>query len=172
MGFPGRHGAYCVALELEVACPGLDGRGSLPSVVLDQLEAKQALAPHRSYQIVDGVNTVWLSAYWREERERVEGHIRWGDGESESIKKRLDKGNTDTGNLKLMMLEHEFNAVKRNLLALAMVFANEPFWMHDNEDPEAVAAVLKDLAIYLRTNLLKLSDAELELGADQSEAEG
>ena len=188
--FPGRHGAYCVALELEVACPGFDGRGSLPSAALDQLEAKQALAPHRSYQIVDGVNTVWLSAYWREERERVEGHIRWGDGESESIKKRLDKGNTDTGNLKLMMLEREFNAVKRNLrytecgtrqtnaqklctiLALAMVFANEPFWMHDNEDPEAVAAVLKDLAIYLRTNLLKLSDAELELGADQSEAEG
>merc|ERR1711865_529823 len=83
------------------------------------------------------------------------------------------------------MLEREFNAVKRNLrytecgtrqtnaqklctiLALAMVFANEPFWMHDNEDPEAVATVLKDLAIYLRTNLLKLSDAELELGAAQ-----
>merc|ERR1712224_770827 len=100
-------------------------------------------------------HVLWLPAEYSTVVKRMRMHCHKGHGESEEIKKRLDKGNTDTGNLKIAIFEAEFEAVKQmqsescsgaiasklcSMLALTQTMCEDMYWMHDNEDPDAVAS--------------------------------
>merc|ERR1719221_767051 len=124
----------------------------------------------------DTHHILWLPEAWSKIRTRVFNHFMAGEGETESFKHRLNLGTTDGGNLKVSMLEAEFEAFKqaRQLssadkfcIALALVQAarTDDYWMHDNECPDELASVLRDIAKHFRTNLLKKSDEELGIEA-------
>jgi len=53
------------------------------------------------------MHVLWLPAVFNEHSTRVSGHFNWGEGEARQIQKRLEKGNTDTGNLKAEIFEQE-----------------------------------------------------------------
>jgi len=120
-------------------------------------------------------HTLWLPAAYTAVDERVRSHCCEGEGESKGIQRRLQKGNTDTGNLKLAILGAEFEALKTlkgpqtelkfcTALALTRAMAWDSTWMHDNESPEDTVAMVNKLGEYWRNSLLKKSDAELGLG--------
>merc|ERR1712178_184810 len=116
---------------------------------------------------------LWLPEHWSKIRKRVFDHCLEGEGETEQIKQRLTLGSTDSGNLKVQVFEAEFEALKlpqfssseKFCLALALVEAmrTDSYWMHDNECPDEIAQLVRDIATYFRTNLLKKSDEELEI---------
>eukprot|EP01048_Picozoa_sp_COSAG05_P005935 COSAG05_NODE_367_length_10739_cov_10.311842_3_plen_595_part_00 len=174
-------GGACVALQLEPAEFEMDS----PLTAAEEADraSKATLEATRVrtgkvYLVVDDMHVLWLPACFERENERVRDHVNEGKGECEEIKKRLQKGNTDTGNLKISMFAAELNAIRVggphsstpaeklcSCVAIALAFAQDTWWMHDNEYPEGVVSVVFELATFLRTVLLKLSDAELELGA-------
>jgi hypothetical protein len=115
----------------------------------------------------DTREVLWLPIFFKEEMGRVRRHLH-GEGESEEIKKRLAKGNTDTGNLKISIFEREFRAIKdrervhvspgemwesappftlqQNLcamLALVLAMAQDTYWINDNEFPEEIEKIIK-----------------------------
>ena len=119
-------------------------------------------------------------AFYTAEKARITAH-EGGAGEAPCIKKRLRKGNTDSGNLRIALFEREFHCIRghrgwgepRKLtkpqqllgtLALVNTMVFSWPWMHDNEDPTAVRKLYADIAVYLRTKLLKLTDDELGIG--------
>ena len=119
-------------------------------------------------------------AFYTAERDRIAAH-EGGAGEAPYMKKRLCKGNTDSGNLRIALFEREFRCIQgrrgwgepRKLtkpqqllgtLALVETMVCSWPWMHDNEGPTAVRKLYADIAAYLRTNLLKLTDDALGIG--------
>jgi hypothetical protein len=69
---------------------------------------------------------LWLPKQYHEHHKLISAHITYGEGESSRIKKRLKKGNTDTGNLKVSMFENH----------LARIKANNWGTPQENKDPE------------------------------------
>lgn len=133
----------------------------------------------------DTHHILWLPSAYRMIDERVRSHCLHGEGESRAIQRRLEKGNTDTGNLKIDIHSTELEAIKDlnglkpyhgfapekqfehklcTALALTRVMAYDNYWMHDNEGPEDVARLVTKLGEYWRNVLLKRTDAELGLG--------
>ena len=119
-------------------------------------------------------------AFYTAEKARIKAH-EGGAGEAPHIKKRLSRGNTDSGNLRIGLFEREYHCIKgsrgygepRKLtkpqqllgtLALVNTMVFSWPWMHDNEEPAAVRKLYADIATYLRTKLLKLTDDELAIG--------
>ena len=54
------------------------------------------------------VQAIWLPKFYDGERKRMFAHIHDGEGEALDIKQRLQKGNTDTGNVRFAIVESEF----------------------------------------------------------------
>ena len=92
------------------------------------------------------IQAIWLPKFYEQERERVFAHIHDGEGEALDIKQRLQKGNTDTGNVRFAIVESEFkwtnqrfrgDADKKRyfcaLLALTQAMVYDDHWMYDNE---------------------------------------
>ena len=59
-------------------------------------------------------HVLWLLGVFNEDRTRVGEHVREGKGETTSIQARMEKGNTDTGNLSMMSAE--VNAMKDEIV--------------------------------------------------------
>lgn len=119
---------------------------------------------------------LWLPEGWSKIRKRVSEHFMEGEGETEALKHRINLGTTDGGNLKVSMLEAEFEAFKQSrqlssadkfctALALVQSARADSYWMHDNECPDELAHILRDIASHFRTNILKRSDEELGIEA-------
>lgn len=118
-----------------------------------------------------------VAAGYAKEVERMESHVQQGKGEANSIRQRLNKGNTDTGNLQLSVLTAEFAAIKdercptarklmRTLCLLNSMTSGYPLWLHDTEFFDEVPGFVAEVATYLRTNLLKKSDEQLGIGIE------
>ena len=143
-------------------------------------QRKQRPATHRM---------LWLPGVFNEDRERVGAHVREGRGETTSIQARMEKGNTDTGNLTYWMLSAEVNAMKDEIggphtftarqrklsraLAITLAFVEGgDYWMHDNECDEELSELVESLGKYWRTVLLVESDETIGLGLTSSTADG
>lgn len=116
---------------------------------------------------------MWLSKIYNEHYDRIGSHFFEGEGETIDIKQRLQKGNTDTGNLRIMMFEKELKHAKKitspserlaAIFALTQIGAYDNYWMHDNENPESVQKLVKDLASVWKNDLLKEDNETLGLG--------
>ena len=116
---------------------------------------------------------MWLPKIYNEHYNRIGGHFFEGEGETIDIKQRLEKGNTDTGNLLTMMFEKELKYAKKiaspserlaAIFALTQIGAYDNYWMHDNENPESVEKLVKELASVWKDNLLKEDNGTLGLG--------
>jgi hypothetical protein len=133
-------------------------------------------------------HVLWLPHDYLQHRKRIQAHLDWGKGEGVRMQERLQKGNTDTGNLKIQMIDKELTAAKQPkkgqkkatsalkqrfcaILALTEVAASDTRWMQDNEFPEHVIEKLisKDLATYWRMSLLKRDDQALGIGNEQQQ---
>ena len=62
---------------------------------------------------LDGV--AFLPKFFNEEFRRIRRHVELGEGETSALKRRLEKGNTDTGNIKIEMFTSEFNAIRDSM---------------------------------------------------------
>jgi len=122
----------------------------------------------------ENTKVIWMQEDLSKEIGRVRGHIR-GEGETSELIRRLDKGNTDTGNLKISIFEAELDYAKRrknwqeklcSLVAIIIAFAEDCYWINDNEMPEEIERIMKSLATYLRGTLFKKTDAQLGLGIE------
>ena len=103
-----------------------------------------------------------------------------GEGETREIRSRLEKGNTDTGNIKANMFENHLNLIKVKgtrgpfvpkfcrALALARALARESWVMHDNEFPDELSKLIKGFAQYWRTSILKKDDWALGIAPPPS----
>lgn len=119
----------------------------------------------------ENYKVLWVPVDYKIVHEKVCAHFLRGEGESRDIRFRLEKGTTDTGNLQVQLLESHFLYIKHELkswkprflhmLALTSVIAGDTTWINDNENPEQVSKLLKDIAKYWRTALLKKDDATL-----------
>ena len=82
-------------------------------------------------------------------------HIHDGAGETTDVKQRLQKGTTDTGNVRFAIVESEFkwtnqrfrgDADKKRyfcaLLALTQAMVYDDHWMYDNECREQRAKII------------------------------
>lgn len=121
---------------------------------------------------------LWLPKFYKEEVGRIGAHV-CGEGETIEIKRRLDKGNTDTGNLTIDIYNREFSCIKESrlrglsvqdqltaIIALLFRMRYNEYWMHDNEFPEYVAKLINEIATLLRTKLLRKTDSELNFEDD------
>ncbi|CAE7032316.1 unnamed protein product [Symbiodinium natans] len=132
----------------------------------------------------ENTDVLWLPAEFSATRQRMRKHCWYGFGETSSIRSRVRKGSTDSGNLKVAIFDAEFEAAKElrgkavlpsklcSLLALTMTMDDDTYWMHDNECPEAVAQLMHKISAYWRTTLLSKSDSELGIGASDREVWG
>mmetsp|Transcript_19800 Transcript_19800/g.29433 ORF Transcript_19800/g.29433 Transcript_19800/m.29433 type:complete len:514 (-) Transcript_19800:174-1715(-) len=131
----------------------------------------------------DTVHVLWLPLEYPNEHKRCFGHFLRGEGESRSIQKRLEKGNTDTGNITISIFESELAYMKKRgrtlrekfATALSLTEASTYGYMsyaHDNEFPEELAKCVSTLATFWRTNLLKMTDDELGIGDGSAVPEG
>lgn len=129
----------------------------------------------------DNHYVLWLSRFYKEMMEEVRSHFAWGKGESRDIQRRLFKGNTDTGNLKMDIFSAEFEALKEErcwgtkfarAFALTRIAAYDTYWMQDNEFPEEIANMVTKLGDYWRNNLLKKDDETLGIGLDLEKENG
>ena len=122
----------------------------------------------------------WLPPSFWDVKRRVRAHMWEGAGETDDIKRRMMKGNTDTGNLKVGILAAELNALKHDgrefygrdwalrfsaAMALADAVSSDTYFLHDNEDPDECEDVLAALAGYLKNSLLSRTDEEIGIGA-------
>jgi hypothetical protein len=134
-------------------------------------------------------HVLWLPGVFNEDHARVGEHVREGKGETTSIQARMEKGNTDTGNLTYMMLSaevdtmkdeiggaHTFTTRQRKLshaLAITLAFVEGgDYWMHDNECDEELSELIESLGKYWRTVLLVENDETIGLGLTSSTADG
>ena len=123
------------------------------------------------------IQGIWLPKFYDQERERVFAHIHDGAGETSSIKQRLQKGTTDTGNVKFGIVEAEWDWLQKRfkgdaareqkyfcaLLALTQAMVYDDHWMYDNECWEEIGNLCKKMASKWREHL-KMDDAALGLG--------
>ena len=122
------------------------------------------------------VQAIWLPKFYSQERERVFAHIHDGAGETTDVKQRLQKGTTDTGNVRFAIVESEFkwtnqrfrgDADKKRyfcaLLALTQAMVYDDHWMYDNECWDEVGDLCKKMASKWR-ELLKMDETALGLG--------
>jgi hypothetical protein len=130
----------------------------------------------------------WISSYHDElEGTRASQHFR-GFGESVEIKNRLEKGNTDTGNIKISIFEKEVECLQNG--SLLGVYGNKPehrlcaalnlttavlknAWCFlDSEYHDDIPLIMKDLSAYWRLNVLKCSDEELGILPPECDSQG
>ena len=125
------------------------------------------------------VQALWLPKFYYNERKRMFAHVHLGAGETTSIKQRLQKGNTDTGNVKFGLVEAEWDWLQKRfkgdddreqkyfcgLLALTHAMCASDHWMYDNEYVEEIGDFCKKLASKWREHLKK-DEAALGLGLD------
>ena len=123
------------------------------------------------------IQALWLPKFYDDERERMFAHIHEGEGETSSIKQRLQKGTTDTGNVKFGIVEAEWDWLQKrfkgdpdrdqkyfcSLLALTHAMCASDHWMYDNECWEEISDFCKKLASKWREHLKK-DDATLGIG--------
>jgi len=122
------------------------------------------------------IQAIWLPKFYDQERKRVFAHIHDGAGETTDVKQRLQKGTTDTGNVRFAIVESEFkwtnqrfrgDADKKRyfcaLLALTQAMVYDDHWMYDNECWDEVGDLCKKMASKWR-ELLKMDEAALGLG--------
>ncbi|GFH49788.1 predicted protein [Chaetoceros tenuissimus] len=116
---------------------------------------------------------MWLPKVYNNHYDRIAGHFFEGEGETIAIKQRLNKGNTDTGNLRIMIfykqLKYAKNLTSYNeklaaIFALTQIGAYDNYWMHDNENPDDVREVVEELASVWKNDLLKEDNETLGLG--------
>ena len=102
------------------------------------------------------IQALWLPKFYDDERERMFAHIHEGEGETSSIKQRLQKGTTDTGNVKFGIVEAEWDWLQKrfkgdpdrdqkyfcSLLALTHAMCASDHWMYDNECREQRARII------------------------------
>jgi hypothetical protein len=115
-----------------------------------------------------------IAAGYKEESERLVAHVLDGKGETNAIRMRLAKGNTDTGSLQLQILMTEFATIKAEhcacasklvrTLALLKGITASGTWLHDTEYFDEMPRFVADVATYVRTNLLKKTDSQLGIG--------
>lgn len=118
---------------------------------------------------------LWLPECYKTYYRQIYNHFMAGEGESSDIKMRLEKGNTDTGNIKEMLFQRQLAYVKKirstqekfaATLALTMVISYDGYWMMDNECPDEVKKGIRNLATLWRNNLLALDDSALGIGIE------
>jgi len=116
---------------------------------------------------------LWLPKGFTEHYSRIACHLSSGEGECRDIQQRLEKGNTDSGNIKIELFEYELQYAKKiqttterlcAILALSLAASNDDYWMHDNENPQKVLRLIKSLALVWRNDLLLKDDANLGIG--------
>mmetsp|Transcript_2001 Transcript_2001/g.3181 ORF Transcript_2001/g.3181 Transcript_2001/m.3181 type:complete len:406 (+) Transcript_2001:129-1346(+) len=69
------------------------------------------------------VHVLWLPLEYPDEHNRCFGHFLQGEGESRSIQQRLEKGNTDAGNITISIFESELAYMKKRGRTLREKFA-------------------------------------------------
>lgn len=118
---------------------------------------------------------MWLPKIYNNHYDRIGGHFFEGEGETIAIKQRLNKGNTDTGNLRIMIFYKQLEHAKKltsyteklaAIFALTQIGAYDNYWMHDNENPDDVRKVVEELASVWKNNLLKENNETLGLGLE------
>ena len=96
------------------------------------------------------------------------------------MQQRLEKGTTDSGNLKIELFEYELQHAKKiqttkekfcAVLALSLAASNDDYWMHDNENPQAVTRLIKSLAVLWKSSLLLENDINLGIGLEDGTEE-
>lgn len=121
----------------------------------------------------DCVQPLWLPKSYSEYYAKFGPHFYAGEGEVIDIQHRLGKGNTDTGNVKIMLFECEFRYAKQiksikekfgAMLALTKIAQSDNYWMMDNEEPDQVKKMIKNLAAMWKEDLLKHDDSALGIG--------
>lgn len=130
------------------------------------------------YQVTEHTHDV---LWFREEQEvtRVRRHLRWGDGETEDVKRRLDKDGEDCAGLRLAMIVREFEYMKTldsgnsiwarklsSLLAITLEIVNDTKFIREApvSNVDAVLSTLKAIAGFWRTILKTISPVDLGLG--------
>ncbi len=123
----------------------------------------------------DYVQPLWLPDSYREHYRRIARHFHNGEGETINIQQRLEKGTTDTGNIKIELFEFELEYVKSQqcpkekfgaALALTKVAQDDNYWMHDNENHKKLQGLVKDLADLWKNDLLQHDDSTIGLGLE------
>uniref|UniRef100_A0A7S4QEA4 Uncharacterized protein n=1 Tax=Ditylum brightwellii TaxID=49249 RepID=A0A7S4QEA4_9STRA len=120
-------------------------------------------------------HVLWLPREYLHLNNQITSHFLDGEGEARCMQRRFQKGNTDTGNLKIEVLEKWLDHIKREMrsyrtklcatLALTKAISLDTSWMEDNEFPEEVVKLIsKNLAAYWRTILLRKDDDDLGIG--------
>ncbi len=110
------------------------------------------------------------------EIDRVRRHLRWGEGETERVKGRLLRNCKERGNLRLEMLTQELTYAKQMelppkwakrtaaTLALSLEVLHDPRFMKECEDVKAGVGIVREIAEFWRTSILKNPPVALGLG--------
>uniref|UniRef100_A0A7S3Q9A8 Uncharacterized protein n=1 Tax=Chaetoceros debilis TaxID=122233 RepID=A0A7S3Q9A8_9STRA len=123
---------------------------------------------------------LWLPASFEDQYQRISGHFGWGEGEGQEIQRRLEKGNTDSGNIKVELFEQELAYVRKikstqerfaATLALNMVIIRDNYWTMDNECSEDVARDFRSLATFWKNTVFKSDDSTLGIGLEDGTVE-
>eukprot|EP00035_Acanthoeca_spectabilis_P005435 m.113564 g.113564 ORF g.113564 m.113564 type:complete len:109 (-) comp13026_c0_seq4:231-557(-) len=99
-------------------------------------------------------------------------HVHEGAGETRDYAIRLKRCTTDSGNLKVLLVAAEWDAIRlkrrgRNLsiseslcatLALIVTMFHDSYWLHDKEDLETAAKTVRETGDYFRSTLMKKTD--------------
>lgn len=116
--------------------------------------------------------------WFREEKEfiRVLWHLDNAEGEWTSMKYRLEKGNSDSGNVMVHLIEAEHEYLRRKkkyapwpvklacLMGISLKLLNDNFWAMDNETNRETKKLLNCIASYWKTKALPQSDTVFGLG--------
>jgi len=153
-------------------------------VPLQDMECETEDNAQESFDVLKNYNVLWLPHDFVNLDLRISSHLSWGEGENANIRERLSREyHTDGANLKYEMIARELNVIKYDMnctsekmtwrkrfcatLALTRSISRDTTWMTENEHPEKVAKLLKDLATYWRIYLLKKNDELLGIGIDE-----
>lgn len=121
----------------------------------------------------DSHQPFWLPKAYIDHHARIQNHFKLGLDESVSIQMRLEKGDTDAGNIQIAMFEKHLEYVKAltsvkerlaAVFALSKVGAYNFHWLIENDDPQKVQMLIKELASIWKNDLLKSDDEILGLG--------
>jgi hypothetical protein len=136
--------------------------------------------PEHSREVVPVPLVLWLPVFFSDEYDRCQAHCIYGEGECLAFRDTLEWVTPSCANVRLDLFSAEFEALKakrsrggRQLthanqmcaaVALVLTMAQDVQWMWDNEFPDLVAKLLRDIATLFRTKLLRCEDEELGLG--------
>ena len=146
----------------------------------DESDDSEDEEDHKIPQTAEYYQPLWLPKVFSEHHSRIAGHMSSGEGECRYVQQRLEKGNTDSGNLKIELFEYELQYAKKvqttkekfcAVLALSLAASNDDYWMHDNENPEAVTRLIKSLAVLWKNSLLLEDDINLGIGLEDGTEE-